>query len=168
MCLKSSKRTTRYRWGIVGTGRMAHTFCKALSKVDGAEISAVYSRTLKKAQKFAKEFGASSAYDDVMELASSENVDIVYICTPHIDHADSSLAAIACGKAVLCEKPMALNAGQAKAVIEAAKKKGVFFMEGMWTRFLPAIIKAQEWINEGLIGDSHPFFFTARPTPRAM
>ena len=53
MCLKSSKRTTRYRWGIVGTGRMAHTFCKALSKVDGAEISAVYSRTLKKAQKFA-------------------------------------------------------------------------------------------------------------------
>ena len=156
MCLKSNKSNkgvVRYRWGIVGTGRMAHTFCKALARTEGAEITAVCSRTLKKAQKFAKEFGVSSAYDDIMEMASSENVDIVYICTPHIDHADSSLAAIACGKAVLCEKPMALNARQAKAVIEAAKEKGVFFMEGMWTRFLPAIVKAKEWIEEGLIGD---------------
>ena len=155
MCLKNknNKNVPKYRWGIVGTGRMAHTFCRALALTDNAQISAVCSRSLKKAQKFAKEFGIESAYDDVMEMASSEHVDIVYICTPHTDHADSSLAAIACGKAVLCEKPMALNSRQAKAVIDAAKENHVFFMEGMWTRFIPAVVKAYEWIKEGLIGD---------------
>ena len=156
MCLKNtknSKNIKKYRWGIVGTGRMANTFCRALSQAENAEITAVYSRTLKNAQKFAGKFGIASAYDSVIELASDENVDIVYICTPHTNHAESSLAAIACGKAVLCEKPVAINSRQAKAVIEAAKEKNVFFMEGMWTRFLPAIIKASEWIDEGLIGE---------------
>ncbi len=156
MCLrntKNGKNGKKYRWGIVGTGRMAHTFARALALTENAEITAVCSRTLKKAQKFAKEVKAAAAYDSVMELASDENVDIVYICTPHTDHADSSLAAIACGKAVLCEKPMALNAWQAKAVIDAAKENNVFFMEGMWTRFNPAVVTAKEWIDEGLIGD---------------
>ena len=156
MCLKNTKNNKsqkKYRWGIVGTGRMAHTFCRALSLVENAEISAVCSRTLKKAQKFAKEFGVPETYDNPSDLALSENVDIVYICTPHIDHADSSLAAIAAGKAVLCEKPMALNARQAKAVIDAAKEKNVFFMEAMWTRFIPAVVKAHEWIAEGFIGE---------------
>ena len=150
---KSGSNVKKYRWGIVGTGRMANTFCRALLQAENAEISAVCSRKLKNAQKFAGKFGIPSAYDSVMDLTSDENVDIVYICTPHTDHADSSLAAIACGKAVLCEKPMAINSRQAKAVIDAAKEKNVFFMEGMWTRFLPAVIKASEWIEEGLIGD---------------
>ena len=151
--LKTKNGDKKYRWGIVGTGRMAHTFCRALALVENAEISAVCSRTMKKAQKFAKEFGIPSSYDNVADMACAEDVDIVYICTPHIDHADSSLAAIAAGKAVLCEKPMALNARQAKAVIDAAKEKNVFFMEAMWTRFIPAMVKAHEWIEEGLIGD---------------
>ena len=152
MCLKNtknSKNIKKYRWGIVGTGRMANTFCRALSQAENAEITAVYSRTLKNAQKFAGKFGIASAYDSVIELASDENVDIVYICTPHTNHAESSLAAIACGKAVLCEKPVAINSRQAKAVIEAAKEKNVFFMEGMWTRCFPATIKIKEWIDEG-------------------
>ena len=156
MCLKNTKigkEVKKYRWGIVGTGRMANTFCKALTQSGIAEITAVCSRTLKNAKKFAVKYGIPASYDNVMELASDDNVDIVYICTPHTDHADSSLAAIACGKAVLCEKPMALNSRQAKAVIEAAKENNVFFMEAMWTRFLPAIIKAGEWIDEGLIGE---------------
>ena len=165
VCLKNTrnaKSERKTRWGIVGTGRMAHTFARALAMTENAEITAVCSRTLKKAQKFAKEVKAAAAYDSVMELASDERVDVVYICTPHTDHADSSLAAIACGKAVLCEKPMALNSRQAKAVIDAAKEKNVFFMEAMWTRFIPAVVKAKEWIDEGLIGDVrevHATFF---------
>ncbi len=147
------KNAKKYRWGIVGTGRMCSRFCQALALVENAEISAVCSRSLGKAQSFADQFGIKGVYDSVLDLAAADDVDIVYIGTPHTDHADSSLAAISCGKAVLCEKPVALNAPQAKAVIDAAKKNKVFFMEAMWTRFLPAIVKAHEWIEEGLIGD---------------
>lgn len=143
----------KYRFGIVGTGRICRTFCKALALTDNAEVSAVCSRSLEKAQRFAAEFGIANTYDDVDALANDENVDVVYIGTPHTDHADSALTAIACGKAVLCEKPVALNAKQAEIVIDAARKKNVFFMEAMWTRFLPAIVNVAEWIGEGLIGD---------------
>ena len=143
----------KYRWGIVGTGRMCRTFCQALGTLKNAEIAAVCGHSGDKAKQFAAEFGVKAYYDDVMTMAQEADVDIVYIATPHTDHADSALAAIACGKAVLCEKPVALNARQAEAVIDAAKKKQVFFMEAMWTRFLPAVIKAKEWIDEGIIGD---------------
>ena len=143
----------KYRFGIVGTGRMCHMFCKALALADNAEASAVCSRSLEKAQNFAAEFGIENAYDSVEAMAKDESVDVVYIGTPHTNHAESALTAIACGKAVLCEKPVAINARQADIVIDAAKKKKVFFMEAMWTRFLPAIVKVQEWIEEGIIGE---------------
>lgn len=142
-----------YRFGIVGTGRMCHTFCQALALADNAEAGAVCSRSLDKAQRFAAEFGIESAYDSVEAMASDENIDVIYIGTPHTNHADSALSAIACEKAVLCETPVAINAKQADIVIEAAKKKKVFFMEAMCTRFLPAIVNAHEWISEGLIGE---------------
>ena len=143
----------KYRWGIVGTGRMCHTFCRALQLLENAEIAAVCSRSIQKAQQFAEEFGIEGVYDDVLSMAADEKVDIVYIGTPHTDHADSAMAAISCGKAVLCEKPVSINAKQAETVINAAKKKKVFFMEAMWTRFLPAIVKVREWIDEGIIGE---------------
>lgn len=143
----------KYRFGIVGTGRICHTFCRALALTDFAEAGAVCSRSMEKAQAFASEFGIAGAYDDIDAMARDENIDIIYIGTPHTDHADSALAAIACGKAVLCEKPVALNAKQAEMVINAANKKKVFFMEAMWTRFLPAIVNAYDWIGEGLIGE---------------
>ncbi|MBQ1555794.1 MAG: Gfo/Idh/MocA family oxidoreductase, partial [Clostridia bacterium] len=143
----------KYRFGIIGTGRICHTFCKALALTDYAEASAVCSRSMERAQAFAAEFGIALAYDDVDAMVRDENVDIVYIGTPHTDHADSALAAICANKAVLCEKPMALNAKQAEMVINAAVKKKVFFMEAMWTRFLPAIVNAYDWIGEGLIGE---------------
>lgn len=141
-----------YRWGIVGTGKMCQRFCKALSLLDNAEVSAVCSRSIDKAKLFAEEFGIADAYDSVAEMSAAENVDIVYIGTPHVDHADSALAAIVNGKAVLCEKPASINSRQISAVIETAKKKGVFFMEGMWTRFLPAIVQVSDWIEQGVIG----------------
>ena len=143
----------KYRFGIIGTGRICHTFCKALALTDYAEASAVCSRNLERAKAFAAEFGIAVAYDDVDAMVRDENVDIVYIGTPHTDHADSALAAICANKAVLCEKPVALNAKQAEMVINAATKKKVFFMEAMWTRFLPALVNAYDWIGEGLIGE---------------
>ena len=143
----------KYRFGIVGTGRICHTFCKALALTDNAEAVAVCSRSMDKAHSFAAEFGIAATYDDILEMVEDESVDVVYIGTPHTCHADTALAAISCGKAVLCEKPVALNAKQAKTVIDAAKQKKVFFMEAMWTRFLPAIVNAYDWIGEGIIGE---------------
>ena len=152
-CFEVVNSMKKYRWGIVGTGRMCHAFCRALQLLENAEIAAVCSRSQEKAQQFAEEFCIEGVYDDVLSMAADEKVDIVYIGTPHTDHADSAMAAISCGKAVLCEKPVSINAKQAETVINAAKKKKVFFMEAMWTRFLPAIVKTQEWIAEGIIGD---------------
>ncbi len=141
------------RFGIVGTGRICHTFCRALALTEKAEAGAVCSRSMENAQRFAAEFSIAAAYDDIQTMLEDETIDIVYIGTPHTNHADTALAAIAAGKAVLCEKPVALNAKQASAVIEAAQKKNVFFMEAMWTRFLPAITNAYDWIGEGIIGE---------------
>lgn len=141
------------RFGIVGTGNICRTFCKALALTDNAEATAVCSRSLEKARHFANEAGIDAFYDDIAAMVQDEAVDVVYIGTPHTEHADAALTAIAAGKAVLCEKPAALNVRQAEAIINAAKKKKVFFMEAMWTRFLPAVINAFGWIGEGLIGE---------------
>ncbi len=141
-----------YRWGLVGTGKICRSFCKALSLLKNAEVSAVCSRSMEKAKGFAEEFNIPAAYDSVEDMAGDENVDIVYIGTPHVNHADIALAAIDKGKAVLCEKPLSINAKQASAAIEAAKAKKVFLMEGMWTRFLPTTQQVYKWISDGRIG----------------
>lgn len=143
----------KYSWGIVGTGNICNNFCKALQIIDNAEIGAVCSRSMEKAKQFADKFGIRNAYDNIADMAKDENVDIIYIGTPHTNHADSAIIAIDNGKAVLCEKPVAINARQASAVIDMAKKKNVFFMEGMWTRFLPAIMQASKWVEDGIIGE---------------
>lgn len=143
----------KYRWGIVGTGKMCRSFCRALQIINNAEISAVCSRSIERAKQLADEFEIKNVYDCVEDLAKDENIDIIYIGTPHTNHADSAIAAISNGKAVLCEKPVSINSKQASAVIDMAKKNNVFFMEGMWTRFLPAVMQASKWIEDGIIGD---------------
>ena len=143
----------RIRWGIMGPGGIARQFAKELKASEGAELHAVGSRSAERAKAFAESFGVRKAYGSYEELVADPDVDIVYIATPHPQHRDNALMCIANGKAVLCEKPFTVNARETAEIVEAARKKGVFVMEAMWTRFLPTIRKVRSWIDEGAIGE---------------
>jgi predicted dehydrogenase len=144
---------TRYRWGILGPGRIARTFAQGLESVDDAVLYAVGARSQASAQAFADKFGVPTVYDSYEALASDPQVDVIYIATPHTFHKEHTLLCLEHGKAVLCEKPFAVNAAEATQMIEAARGKGVFLMEAMWSRFLPHIRKTLELIQEGAIGE---------------
>lgn len=140
-------------WGIMATGTIADKFCEGLKYLEDAEIVAVGSRSKDKALEFSRKHGIKKAYGSYEELARDPEVDIVYIATPHNFHYEGAMLCLENGKAVLCEKPFTLNAREAEKVIEYARKKGLFLMEAMWTRYLPAIIKVREWLKQGLIGE---------------
>ncbi|MFT3888644.1 MAG: Gfo/Idh/MocA family oxidoreductase [Arachnia sp.] len=141
------------RWGIVGLGAIAHGVAGDFQFVPGAELVAVASRTKEKAQQFAALYGIKRAYGSYRELIESPDVDVVYIATPHPLHRDVALAAIANGKAVLVEKAFTATSAGAQQVVEAARAKGVFAMEAMWTRFQPVVAAAREVVAWGRIGE---------------
>jgi len=129
--------TKSYKWGIIGLGKIAHKFAEDLQKVEGAELYAVASRSLEKAEEFAEKFDAEKSYGSYEELAQDPDVDVIYIATPHVFHHENSLLCIKNKKAVLCEKPMGVNAQQVQEMITAANTENVFLMEALWTHFLP-------------------------------
>ncbi|KAF4133219.1 NAD-binding Rossmann fold oxidoreductase family [Phytophthora infestans] len=146
---------TPLRWGILGCGRISHTFASNLKPLKTAIFHACAARSLDKAQEFANKHGISNAYDSYETLCSDPDVDIVYIGTLHPTHCDLALLALNHGKHVLVEKPMAMNAKEAETVITLAQQKRLFFMEGMWARFFPAVRFVRQVIEEGGIGDVH-------------
>jgi predicted dehydrogenase len=141
------------RWGILGTGGIARAFAMGLRAAPGAVLAAVGSRTLDSAQAFANEFGIPHAYGSYGELALAPDVDIIYIGTPHPMHAENTVLALRGGKAVLCEKPFAMNRREAGEMVALARAKNLFLMEAMWTRFLPALAEVRNIIASGEIGD---------------
>ncbi|MFC5529312.1 Gfo/Idh/MocA family protein [Cohnella yongneupensis] len=143
----------KIRWGIAGPGWISSLFAKDLAFAEGAELVAVAGRDLGKAEKFAREYGVPKAYGSMEQLAQDPDVDIVYIGTLHPIHKENMLTFLRAGKAVLCEKPFTMNADEAEEAIACAKQNGVFLMEAMWTRYLPAIRKVREWLAEGKIGE---------------
>ena len=140
------------RWGILGTGGIARAFALGLKHAPGAVLAAVGSRTLASAQTFAGELGIEQAYGSYQELADSPDVDIIYIGTPHPMHAENALLALGGGKAVLCEKPFTMNRTEAGEVVALARAKGLFLMEAMWTRFMPALAEVKRIMASGEIG----------------
>jgi predicted dehydrogenase len=140
------------RWGFLGAGGIAGVIA-ADFEVAGLKIQAVGARELAGANDFADRFGIPNRHAGYETLVDDPEVDIVYISTIHPMHAEHALLAIDAGKHVLVEKPFAMNANQANAVRAAAKAKGVFVMEAMWTRFLPSMDAIFEVINSGQIGD---------------
>jgi predicted dehydrogenase len=142
----------KYKWGIIGPGRIANKFAAALSLAEGASLGAVASRNADRAREFAGKFGASAYYDNYEALANDPAIDAIYIATPHGYHCEHALLCLQKGKAVLCEKPMALSNSQAQLMIAAAKENKTFLMEAMWTRFLPVMEKTLELIRDGQIG----------------
>ena len=134
--MKSLKN--RYiRWGIIGLGNIANKFATDLLTVEDAELYAVASRTQQKADGFADKYQVTKAYNSYEALVSDENIDAVYIATPHSLHKDNVLLCLKQGKAVLCEKPFAMNADEVNSMITAATKHNTLLMEGLWTYFLP-------------------------------
>lgn len=143
----------KIRWGIVGPGIIANKFAVAIKNVECAELVAVASRTEKNGKDFADRYGIANVFCGYEKMAESDIVDAVYIATPHPFHKSCAELFLNAGKHVLCEKPLCVNAYQAKKLKECAEKNGVFLMEAMWTRFLPAIKEAHEIIKRGDIGE---------------
>jgi predicted dehydrogenase len=145
--------TSKIRWGILATGGIAATFTEDLLLLDDAEVAAVGSRTPEAARAFADRYGIPRAHGSWAELAADPDVDIVYVATPHSAHLEAAALCLDAGKAVLCEKPITLNTAQAEDLMRRARDNNVFLMEAMWTRTVPAVLRAMEIVREGGIGD---------------
>lgn len=142
----------KIKWGIVGLGNIASHFASDLLLVKNAELTAVASRDLNKAEEFGGKFNALKIYNSYDLLFEDSEVEIVYIATPHNSHAELTIKALENGKHVLCEKPMALSYRDAERMVEASKKHNTFFMEAFWTRFIPSVQDILQKINDGVIG----------------
>lgn len=142
-----------FRWGILGTGKIARRFMQAAFYVPEARVVAVGSRTHSSAEQFGAQYGIPKRYARYDAVLADPEVQIVYIATPHSLHAENALAAIRAGKHVLCEKPFTLNASQAEQVVDAARTQGVFVMEGMWTRCFPVMREIVRRMQAGELGE---------------
>ena len=139
-------------FGIIGAGDIARKFADAVRQLDNAEVIAVASKSLDRAQEWAAREHIPSYYGNYAELLANPRIDAVYIATTTNAHYDNILQCLQAGKHVLCEKSLVRSAHEALTVCSLAKQKNLFLMEAMWTRFLPKTITAKQWIQEGRIG----------------
>lgn len=141
------------KWAIIGAGNIAKQFVSELNKQPNTSIVAVASRNLNSATAFAKQFNIKDVYQSDVALAEQCDADIVYIASPHQLHFSQAIICLNAGKAVLCEKPMTLNASQSAQLIKLAQQKQLFLMEAMTTPLLPAIQTLKTIIAEGKLGE---------------
>lgn len=141
-----------YRWGILAPGKIAHKFAAGLESVPRAQLHAVGSRNKDRARDFAQQYQAPVWYDSYQKLVEDPDVDAIYIATPHTFHMENTLLCLQHNKAVLCEKPLAMNSRQVEMMIKQSQKSSSFLMEALWSRFLPNIIEAKRLIDSGAIG----------------
>ena len=125
------------RWGIIGLGSIANKFATDLATIENAELVAVASRSKENADEFAKKYNSKKAYNSYLDLAKDVEVDAVYIATPHSFHKEHTILCLKNKKAVLCEKPFAMNLQEVEEMIGVAKENNVLLMEALWTYFLP-------------------------------
>lgn len=145
--------TSRTRWGILATGGIAATFVEDLALLPDAEVTAVGSRTAEAARRFADRHGIPRAHGSWAELAADPDVDVVYVATPHSAHHAATRLCLEAGKAVLCEKPFTLDLATTQDLITLAGERGLFLMEAMWMRTIPAVRRIAELVADGAIGD---------------
>jgi len=141
------------RFGIVGTGNIAHRFAEAIRNTKGAVLTAVASRTSAGAERFGDEFSIPHRFDCYEAMAASDVIDAAYIAVPHSGHKDCSILMMEHGKHVLCEKPMAINRREAEEMFACAERNGVLLTEAMWARLVPGTLKMLELVNSGALGD---------------
>ena len=141
------------RWGIAATGRIAAAMATALRTLPDAEIAAIGSRTGEQARRFADAFDIPRAHGSYADLFADDDVDVVYVASPHSHHRDMTVAALEAGRHVLCEKAFALNASQAREMIETARRCDRFLMEAMWSWFMPVWQEVRRRVDAGEIGE---------------
>lgn len=141
-----------FRFGILGAAKIGAKFCDAVAKIPGAQVAAVASKSLERAETFAQANGVPDFYDDYSQMLARDDIDGVYIDTTNNFHYENMLLCAKYKKHFLCEKAFTLTKKQAEEAFAAAKAADVFSMEAMWSRFLPAVQKAKEWIDSGKIG----------------
>ena len=125
------------KWGIIGLGNIAQKFAEDLALIEDAELVAVASRSKVKANDFSTKFNVKQAYNSYSDLAKDPNVEAIYIATPHSFHKEHAILCMKHKKAVLCEKPFAMNSNEVDEMITEAKDNNVLLMEALWTFFLP-------------------------------
>ncbi len=138
--------------GFIGCGHIARTMAETVNNTKGFELYGVAARDLDRATSFKDEFGAKKAYGSYEELVSDDNVELVYIATPHSHHRDHMMLCIEHNKNILCEKAFTVNEAEAVEVLTAAKEKGVFVAEAIWTRYMPARKLINDIVTSGKIG----------------
>jgi len=146
-----------FNWGVIGPGGIANRFAGGLAAVPGARLAVVFARDAAKGQAYAEQWRAGGeparVTTDLADLLADPTVNAVYIATPHSNHGEYVRAALLAGKAVLCEKPLVTSLDEGQELINLAREKGVFLMEALWTRFLPAYDVAGRMLREGAIGE---------------
>jgi len=159
----------RTRWGILGLGNIAKQFARGLTAVSDGDLVACGSRTQENADSFGDEFEVPTRHSSYEALANDDEVDAIYIATPHSLHKENCILCLEAGKAVLCEKPFTINRDEADEVVSVARREKVFLMEAMWTRFVPIMHRVRSWLSDGAIGDINmvtaDFGFGGKPNP---
>ncbi len=140
------------RWGILGTGSIAHQFARALREAPSGRLVAVGSRGRESAARFATECGEVRAHASYGALLADAEIEAVYVATPHPAHAEWAIAAARAGKHVLCEKPLTLNRATSEAVVAAARTAGVTLMEAYMYRCHPQTARVAALVRDGAIG----------------
>jgi predicted dehydrogenase len=138
-------------WGILATGKIAHSFCRDLALIPDGHVAAVGSRRRESAEAFAAEYGGT-AYGSYAEMVADPAVEVVYVATPHALHAADVRLAFEAGKPVLCEKPMTLDAATSEALVAEARERGLFLMEAMWSACHPVLRKLKTMLDSGEYG----------------
>ena len=160
------------RWGILATGRIARTLANAVVASESSELAAVGSRTQAAADTFASDYDGITAHGSYDALLEDDDVDAIYVSTPHPQHAEWTIKALEAGKAVLCEKPMGVNHAEVMAMVETAAFHNRFLMEAFMYRTHPQTAKVIELIRDGAIGEvrqvnaSHGFASPFNPASR--
>lgn len=166
MTIQTDTKLRTIRWGILGAGTIAERFASDSAHAEGAAVHAVAARDGERARGFAARHGIDVAYEGYDQLLADDDVDGVYVATPHSLHFEHALACIRAGKSVLVEKPFTVDAKQAEQLRLEAEANSVFLMEAIWTRFNPIIRQLQERLQGGAIGT--PILFTANVGPMSV
>ncbi len=139
--------------GILGAGSIAHSMAKTVSRMEGTELYAVASRSIGKAEDFARQYQIPKAYGSYEEMAEDPAVDLVYVATPHSHHYAHVKLCLEHGRNVLCEKAFMVNSSQAREVVRLAREKRLLLAEAIWTRYMPSRALIREAVDSGIIGE---------------
>ena len=142
----------KFKWGIIGPGRIAQKFADTVQKIPDGKIHAIASRSSENLEKLKRDMHAETAYQSYQELVKDAEVDAIYIATPHRFHYENALLCLENGKPALVEKAFTTNSREAEQLIKTAKNNNLLLMEAMWTRYMPILQDVKQWIEKGKIG----------------